>query len=269
MVLGLFNRKPLLDPNTTQWLFDSYGWALNNFGSDIFYEDTILVTPTNAHFPDQIENAEEMASKVFQRVKTYAGMENWECELQVQKPDENPVVAPTIVIKNVPRGPAGTFSVTGENEQKIIITYNPDQVKNPVMLVATFAHELGHYLSGIAKEHPPGGEELWEPATDLLAIFMGFGLFLANSAFSFNQYTDVGTQGWSTQSQGYLSQYELTYALAIFCILKEIKISEVEKHLKSALRSFYRKSVKEINNKQEALGVLKAIKSPMKIKEKS
>jgi hypothetical protein len=267
MVFGLFSKKSLLDPSTTQWVFDSFGWALNNFGSDIFYEDTILVTPTNEHFPDQIEDAEEMASKVFQRVKKYAGMENWECELQAQEPDGNPIVAPTIVVNNAPRGPAGTFSVTGEEEQKITITYNPDQVRNPEMLVATFAHELGHYLSGIAKEHPPGGEELWEPATDILATFMGFGLFLANSAFSFNQYTDVNSQGWSTQSQGYLSQYELTYSLAIFCVLKGIEISEVEKHLKNTLRSFFKKAVKEITNTHEALGMLKEINRPMKKKK--
>lgn len=268
MVFRLFSKKSLLDQNTTQWLFDSYGWALKNFGSDIFYEDTILVTPTNEHFPDKIEDAEEMASKVFQRVKKYAGMESWDCELQAQEPDGNPVVAPTIVIKNAPRGPAGTFAVTGEEDQKIIITYNPDQVRNPVMLVATFAHELGHYLSGIAKEHPPGGEELWEPATDLLATFMGFGLFLANSAFSFSQFADVSSQGWSTQSQGYLSQYELTYALAIFCVLKEIEMPEVEKHLKNTLRSFFNKAIKEISKNQDALDTLKAINSPIKTKEK-
>jgi hypothetical protein len=268
MLFDIFSKKSLLDPGTTQWLFDSYAWALKNFGTDIFYQDTILVTPTDEHFPDKIEDAEQMASKVFQRVKKYAGMENWCCELLAQEPDGNPVVAPTIVIKNAPRGPAGTFSVTSGDQQKIIITYNPDQIGNPVMLVATFAHELGHYLSSVAKQHPPGGEALWEPATDLLATFMGFGLFLANSAFSFSQYTDVNSQGWSTQSQGYLSQYELTYALAIFCVLKDIDTSAVEKHLKSTLVSFYKKAVKEINKNQEALAILKAINSPMKTAEK-
>jgi hypothetical protein len=268
MLFDIFRKNSLLDPGTTQWLFDSYAWALKNFGSDIFYQDTILVTPTEEHFPDKIEDAKEMASKVFQRVKKYAGMENWDCELLAQEPDENPVVAPTIVIKNAPRGPAGTFSVTDGEDQKIIITYNQDQTRNPVMLVATFAHELGHYLSSIAKEHPPGGEELWEPATDLLATFMGFGLFLTNSAFSFSQFTDVNSQGWSAQRQGYLSQYELTYALAIFCVLKDIEISEVEIHLKSTLRSFYKKAVKEINKNQETLATLKAINSPMKTMEK-
>jgi len=61
MVFGLFNKKPLLDENTIQWLFDSYAWALDNFGSDIFKEETILVTPTDKYFPDKVDNIDEMA----------------------------------------------------------------------------------------------------------------------------------------------------------------------------------------------------------------
>jgi Zn-dependent peptidase ImmA (M78 family) len=84
------------------------------------------------------------------------------------------VVASTLVIKNTKVNPAGTFSMARKKQQKAIITYDPSQVKNPEMLVATFAHELGHYLSHRTTEAPPEGEALWEPATDLLAVFMGF-----------------------------------------------------------------------------------------------
>lgn len=196
---------------------------------------------------------------MFERVKKYAGMENWACQLQAQEYDSNPMVAPTIVIKNAPRGPAGTFSILGEDRHKIKITYNPEQVKNPEILVATYAHELGHYLGMTAKNYPPGGEAFWEPATDLLATFMGFGIFLANSAFSFKQYTEVNSQGWSTQSQGYLSQYELTYALVIFCFLKKIPTSEVEIHLKRSLHSFFKKATKEVRGNVNALNKLKKL----------
>ena len=72
-------------------------------------------------------------------------------------------------------------------------------------MVATFAHELSHYLTATAPEPPPGGWDNWEFATDICASFLGFGIFVANSAFSFNQYTEVDSQGWQSSRGGYLT----------------------------------------------------------------
>ena len=47
---------------------------------------------------------------------------------------------------------------------------------------ATFAHELARYLVETFEEPAPGGDALLEPAVDIAAVFMGFGLFMANSA---------------------------------------------------------------------------------------
>lgn len=237
---------------------------MRNFGSDIFYEDTNLIVPADKYFPDKIENVNELAERIFSRVKEYAGMSEWQCELQAQDPDVNPMLAPTLVIQNAPRGPAGTFSVVDEGARKIVITYNPSQLNHPEGLVATFAHELAHYLSLVANEPPPGGEELSEPATDLLATFMGFGLFLANSAFDFRQYTAVDSQGWSAKTQGYLSQYELTYALAIFSVLKQVPTAYVQHYLKPTLRSYYGKALREVQAKTVELEKLRAISCLMK-----
>lgn len=47
------------------------------------------------------------------------------------------------VIKDAPQSPAGTFHALGE--EGALITYHPNQLADPVALVATFAHELAHY----------------------------------------------------------------------------------------------------------------------------
>ncbi|MDX6851136.1 hypothetical protein SCD92_17290, partial [Gilvimarinus sp. SDUM040013] len=57
---------------------------------------------------------------------------------------------------------------------------------SPTQLVATFAHELSHYLTCTANEPPPGGWDNWEFATDIAATFLGFGVFMANSSFNFS-----------------------------------------------------------------------------------
>jgi len=256
-MFGLLKRKPVLEVETVQWLIETYSWALKNFGNHAFYEKTILVTPSDKHFPAHIKNNQHLAQSIFDQVKQHAGMSKWDCNLVAQEADVNPIIAPTLLIRNTKVNPAGTFSMARSKQRKAIITYDPSQVKDPEMLVATFAHELGHYLSHRTAEPPPGGKALWEPATDLLAVFMGFGIFLANSAYSFQQYTGIDSQGWSSQSRGYLNQYELTYALAIFAVLKENNKQEIEKYLKNSLRAFYKQAIKELQHNHEALNPLK------------
>ena len=51
----------------------------------------------------------------------------------------------------------------------------------PESLISTFAHEFAHYLIHSVDAPTPGGEELEEHATDLVAVFMGFGVFLAST----------------------------------------------------------------------------------------
>lgn len=95
------------------------------------------------------------------------------------------------------------------------ISINEVQLKDPLSLVATLAHELGHIMllrPGLVDRDDPD----MEPLNDLLTIFLGFGVFTANSAFRFEQHTDYMSQGWSTRRLGYLSEEQLGYALARF-----------------------------------------------------
>lgn len=245
-MFSFFKKKPFIEDEISSWIFLAFEWALNNYGSDIFHNETVLVTPSSNHFPEKLNSPDGMVKYTFEQVRKYAGMENWPCRLEAQEDDINPVIAPTIVLKGAPSGPAGTFQYSDE----AVITYNTNLINRPESLIATFAHELAHYLSRVAKEHPPGGEEYWEHATDLTAIFLGFGIFLANSAFTFEQYTGVESQGWSASRQGYMSEQEIIYALAVFCILKDIQAIEVISYLDSHLRSSFKKCYRELQGNE-------------------
>jgi hypothetical protein len=258
--MPLFSPKLVLDEGTTEWLFDAYAWALESFGTDMFFSHTELILPDDKFFPDKLEEADDVAETLFTRVREYVGMADWPCKLVAQEEDADPVVAPTVLIKGAPSGPAGTFSVGGQHND-VWITYNPSQLRRPESLISTFAHELAHYLAHSAENEPPGGHEFEEHATDLLAVFLGFGVFLANSAFSFQQFTDVDSQGWSMQRQGYLLEEQLTYALAIFLELKQIDRKEVETYLDKHLRKVLKKSVRELRRRTEDMDRLRAIQS--------
>lgn len=258
--MSFFSRKPVLDEGTTRWVFDAYAWALESFGSDIFFQHTSLILPNDEFFPETLDGVDDVAETLFTRVREYAGMTDWPCRLVAQEEDADPHIAPAVVIQGAPSGPAGTFW-TGGKHNEVQITYNPSQLRRPEALIATFAHELAHYLGHSVEKEPPGGPDFEEYATDLLAVFMGFGVFLANSAFTFQQYTDVDSQGWSMRQQGYLSERQLTYALAIFVALKEIDGETVEPYLDRSLRKVLRKSLKELARRTDAMDGLRAIKS--------
>ena len=95
------------------------------------------------------------------------------------------------------------------------IHYNPQLLSKPENLVATFVHELAHFLIDDLGD-PPGGAELHEHATDCAAVYLGFGVFLANGARNFAQFQDAGMHGWQSDASGYLSENALVTALAIF-----------------------------------------------------
>lgn len=192
-MLNFFKSKPLLSTSDIEFQVATFKWLLKNFGGDDFYKTTELVLPTKEFFPSKVDSPEGIAKETFEAVKKHAGLENWVCRLEVQEEDVNPVVAPTLAVQNVPTNPNGTFQATEKHE--VIITYNPTLASQPIQLVATFAHELAHYLTATSKEEPPGGWENWEFATDIAATFLGFGVFMSNSAFSFTQFSNNDSQG--------------------------------------------------------------------------
>jgi hypothetical protein len=75
---------------------------------------------------------------------------------------------------------------------------------------------------------------------------MGFGLMFANSAFSVAVKSCGSCGGNRAKRESYLSQYDMTYALALFCELKAIDSKEVKTSLKSALFPFYKRCRKEL-----------------------
>jgi hypothetical protein len=253
-MFDLFGKRPLLQESSAHWLLEAFGWSLKHFDAPLFFRDSRLVLPDNQHFPGRADTPEVMANLIFDRVKRYAGVTHWPTRLVL--PDSCSLLdSPRIEIKGALRGPEGISEPETAATQHLLIPYNPQQLNNPEGMIASFAHVLAHYLAQMAPEPPPGGIEYWPHVTELLAIYLGFGLMFANSAFTFR-----GGCGSCYNPQAnrdaYLSELESTYALAIFAVLKGIPQSTVTRHLKGHLRGFYKRAVKEIGGHHEALSRL-------------
>jgi hypothetical protein len=177
------------------------------------------------------------ASDLFNAVKEIAGLADWHVILEkgeAREAQSSPSLVEGAFSENYA---LGTFSVEGNTP---VIRYNPSLLKNPDALIATFAHELAHLLiDGIG--NPPGGHDLHEHATDCAAVYLGFGIFLANGARNFEQFQEAGMHGWRADASGYLSENTLVTALAIFEDVFGISKGS-EDFLKSYLKSDYSKA---------------------------
>ncbi len=255
-MLGWFRRKSLLGDELSAWQFDCCQWLLRHTGGFPALRESPMVQPTPRFFPDRGLRGTAMADAIFARVKGYAGMGTWPCELHMQEDDPDAKVGPTLLVQNTPHSPAGTFRKT---DAGALITYHPRQLDDPMSLVATFAHELAHYLTGGATEPPPGGWEVWEHATDMGAVFLGFGIFMANSRFNFSQYSDGQVMGWKWRQQGYVSEPEILHMHAIRCALLGTPPGETLAYLKPSLRGIFKRVLADVQRQNHVLQELRGV----------
>jgi hypothetical protein len=213
--MGLFGPRLPIDSDELEFQLATFKWLDREFGGP---EARLLVLPTSEYFPAPADGGASRIETLFGHVRKAAGMADWPCELRAGRQDRPVQVGTALLLRHEgAAAPCGTFQITGaDGRPKVVITYNPSLAADSEAMIATFAHELGHYLMSTASTAPPGGWSLHELHTDLAAVWLGFGIFLANSARSFSQFQSAGEMGWSSRTQGYLSEGALVTALVIF-----------------------------------------------------
>jgi hypothetical protein len=239
MPLWPFTPKSVLDPDDEEWQLETWRWLLGHFGGLDDLRLSPLVTPSRAFFPPTEATGHARAEHIFGLVKQHADMAEWHCQLAAQPRRPQIQVGELAALKFDGGHAAGTFGLDGN---EVVITYDPATLDDPAALVATLAHELAHYRLATLPELPPGGAEMVEFTTDLTTVYLGFGLFGANCAFQFQQFQGVLSQGWSSSRQGYLSENEWSFALAVFCALRSEPIEAAKPFLKDHLFTGMRKA---------------------------
>jgi hypothetical protein len=156
-MFGWFRRSPLISPEAADWQLETFAWLLRWTGGIEAQKNTPLVEPSDEYFPQRGLSGDALARALFEQVKVHAGMADWPCVLYSQAAAPQTLLAPTLAVQDAPRTPEGTFV---HAHGTAFISYAPDAVQDPMGLVATFAHELAHYLIGGFGEGPPGRQGL-------------------------------------------------------------------------------------------------------------
>lgn len=226
---SLFGPKLPIDGEELEFQLATFKWLLHEFGAPA--QDG-LVTPTPAFFPS---DGRRGVDALFQEVRAAAGMGDWRCELRSTDEDEGEASG----LFRVVEGPDGPCA---------IIIYDPEREHTTPAAVSSFAHQLAHYLMAHAVEAPPGGwnQDLGGLHADLAAVYLGFGIFLANSARQFQKWGEGRSGGWTAHIQGYLSEGAVVTALVIVERLCGRDPMAAAPHLKSYLESVLETATKAL-----------------------
>jgi hypothetical protein len=215
LLLGLFGSRLPIDEDELEFQLAAFKWLTRKFDP---VAQSPLVLPTPEYFPSVASKGWAPAEALFEDVRRAADMADWPCRLEEGDADR-PVDAGNDHLLQHQGGtsPCGTFRFEqGPDGNVGVISYNPDLVRDQTGLVATFAHELAHYLLSKVPDPGPGGWDLEELLTDLAAVYLGFGIFMANAARSFEVFHGSRGSGWRSSLQGYLGEGALVTATVIF-----------------------------------------------------
>lgn len=137
-------------------------------------------------------------------------------------------------------GAAGLYQAEGGRFRIWIEGANLD---DPLAMVATMAHELGHVhllghgrLSGAVQDH--------EPLTDLLTVFLGLGVVTANSVIREHSWQEGQYAGWKIGRRGYLTMPIYGYALALFARSRGEDGSEWSRELRTDVRTAFKQTMR-------------------------
>lgn len=220
------------------WIEESFVFLQEILGLEHF-NSLVTITPDN--FKDyRFKGTEEDAEFVLERVKYLMVIED--SSIRLEYFSDEPIEMSDGTILTTPADIYGKWeSASGvyeENENEKVIYIETGQLKKPISLIATMAHELSHFI--LLGENRI--EENDEYLTDLTAIVYGFGIFIGNSKFQHQKFQHTNSSGWQISSQGYLPEQIIAYSMAWLSIhrnentdYKNLLNKDLEKYFNQSL----------------------------------
>lgn len=246
-MLGLTKPKLPVSPEKQRWVDNSFLRLAALLGAHRLLQATVVL-PTPEHFPDPYDRSEVSLRHIFARVARAMRVNPVEIDLTLFASADDISHSLVPFWEGPTSGAAGLYH--HDPDAKPHISINEKQLKDPMSLVGTLAHELGHIIllrPGLVPRDDPD----MEPLNDLLTVFLGFGVFTANSAFHFKQYTTDRAQGWSVGRTGYLSEELFGYALARFAFERGEAKPAWRKYLSTNVSAYLKRSAAWLADRHE------------------
>lgn len=223
------------DPEAKSWIERRLAWLSEQF-DDSAFSGLPVVLPTRDFFPDPFDGSKASVKAMLNRVCRYMDVDADRVVLRLKAATGQVDLVDRTGLQ-LPGAAAGTYHQVGEN---FVITLNRDELVSPMNLVGTMAHELAHArLMGEGRVDPDIYDN--ELLTDLTTVFMGLGIFLANSPRAYqSQMSDWPDS--NLKRPEYMSLPMYSYALAHLAWFREERKPSWARHLNFHLRPEFKQA---------------------------
>jgi hypothetical protein len=246
-MFGFAPKLPITEEDRL-WVEDAFHRLCKCLGRERMLHCRVIL-PQAEDFPDPYDKSEESLELMFQRICEYMQVDHESVELEVFADETSELSRLLPYWKGDQGGCAGVYFHPEDETKKMVVAIRQSKLEDPMVAVATLAHELGHVilLGGGLIDHDA---EDMEPLTDLATVFLGLGDFNANCAARFQQWQDERKQGWSMQRLGYLPEEVYGYALARFAHERGERKPEWARHLSTNVRAYFKGAVDWIEKRE-------------------
>ncbi|AVT30701.1 hypothetical protein C6361_15835 [Plantactinospora sp. BC1] len=222
-------------PEERRWIEENLAWLVREFGDSWLRSPVVL--PTDDFFPGGYSGSEEDMLQVVHQLCDYLSVDPDRIRVELHADRAGGRELPELVGGYASwSGAAGHYRVVAG---RAVVSLEESLGSRPLALVATVAHELAHErLLGEGRVDPQRRDQ--EPLTDLLTVYLGFGIFTANAALEFaGRHT-----GWSASRLGYLTEPMYGYALARYAWLRGETAPDWARHLDTNPRTYLRRGLR-------------------------
>ncbi len=147
-MFGLSAKLPVSEEER-QWINQGFHRLEKMLGRRCMLEAKVVL-PTAEDFPDPYDKTPAAVEKLFQRVCAYMQVDRSAIELEIF-PDETEELRKTLPYwRGDSGGAAGLYTHDAASEdaaaKRMVVAIKSSQLEDPLVLVATVAHELGHVI---------------------------------------------------------------------------------------------------------------------------
>ncbi|WP_437488613.1 hypothetical protein WME75_09090 [Sorangium sp. So ce1014] len=198
-----------------------------------------LVQPTAEFFPDPYDGSPKTVAALMLRVQEHAGLQDLPVELAVVSPEGQ---ASTVSCSS---GACGGMAletklerVARRDDGGYRVAVSAGELRNPTVLTTAFVRAVSFMFLSEAGTFDALVPPDREPAVDLAAVLLGFGVLATNGSYLYAK----GCGGVQVHSATKMPVDELALALAIHCRLHDVPDRTAARHLDVTPRAHFDES---------------------------
>jgi hypothetical protein len=187
-----------VDPGRKAWIERKMLWLRDQFGLEAARGEIAL--PARAFYPADYQGTPEQILDLVGRVEQVMGMDPDRLTLRLfdRSTAKTANSASKLSSRANSRHVVGRYRVRNGREY---IEVDTAEAGDPAVLTAIVAHEIAHARL-LGEDRYSSDHEDNERLTDLAAVFLGMGVFVANASIRFKK----TVHGWSVEPLGDLSE---------------------------------------------------------------